>query len=100
MNIEEARARLYALQGTLLQITERDAEQHVEGVGLPVLSAVLGLLPDLVERDEVLRSVVQGLRSQADSGAPVRATDALLVVAQVLEALPPAPPPRYDRSGL
>lgn len=97
MDVEDARSRLYALQGTLNQLAENDPEHRVQGVALPVLSAVLGLVDELVQRDPVLRVVVDGLQEQARSGAPVRASDALLVVVQVLEALPSQPPYRFER---
>lgn len=93
MDFNEARRQWASLESTLRQLVERDPEQEVQGMALPVLDAVIsevrGLLPD--------SGVVQAAREvispeSVEAGEPVRAADALVVAAALREALPrPAP---------
>lgn len=98
VDVEKARSHLYALQGTLLQITQQDMEQEVQGIALPVLDTVLAEVRALIPGSPVLRSVRDVVSPELiEDGGQVRAVDLLLVVGQMLEALPPQPPARFDR---
>lgn len=99
MNVEKGRGHLTALQGTLLQITQQDMEQEVMGISLPVLDTVLAEVRALIPSDPVLQSVQDVITPQLVEGGQVRAVDMLLVVSQMIEALPPPPAPRFDRFG-
>lgn len=100
MDVETARARLYAMQGTLMQVAERDSDVLVTGIGLSTLKALLSAVAEVVPDDPVLAAVSDFLTPDVVDAGHVRAVDALLVVGQVLEALPPRPPPTVARSGL
>lgn len=99
MDIEKARAHLTALQAMLLQITQRDMEQEVMGIALPVVDTVLSEVRALIPADPMLQSVRDVITPQLVEGGQVRAVDMLLVVSQMLEALPPPAAPRFDRFG-
>jgi hypothetical protein len=78
------KAKIIALVETLKMLVERDPEQEVQGIALPVLDAVLEATRRVCPDD----AVVQAARSvispeQIESGEPVRAADALLVAKQI-----------------
>jgi hypothetical protein len=78
------KAKITALIETLTMLVERDPEQEVQGIALPVLDAVLEATRRVCPDD----TVVQAARSvispeQIESGEPVRAADALLVAMQI-----------------
>lgn len=95
MDVEEARQRLTTLMLRLEKISDRDAEQEVRGIALPVIDAILNASRSLLKPGDKVGEVVRDLISPeavADGDGEVRAVDALVVVEQLLRSLPPAPP--------
>ncbi len=78
------KAKISTLVRSLQQIVNRDPEQEVQGIALPVLDAVLESVRDVLPNDQVVRAM-RGVISveQIESGEPVRAIDALLVAQQL-----------------
>lgn len=74
--------------GNLQQIAERDPEQEVQGMAVPVLEACLQTFRDQVPDDPILTAIrdVVSPESVAE-GQPARVVDAQLVAGQLAEAL-------------
>jgi hypothetical protein len=86
----DARRRIEALIETLRRLTDRDPEQEVQGIAVPVLDAVIESVRDDLDGDPVMakvRSVISV--EQIHSGEPIRAADALLVAEQIDAAIGP-----------
>jgi hypothetical protein len=84
----EIRDILRQLKRTLEQLTQRDPEQEVTGVALPVLDAVLEQARDLVPDSPVVSRVGDVISPDAVlAGEPLRAADALIVVETLWGAL-------------
>jgi hypothetical protein len=83
-----AKAKITALVETLETLTNRDPEQEVQGIALPVLDAVIDAVR-LVGPDDPVVKAARGIISpeQIESGEPVRAADALLVAKQLDAAI-------------
>ncbi|MEX2556060.1 MAG: hypothetical protein WEB06_10545 [Actinomycetota bacterium] len=96
MKGQEVRRTLDALVGRLVLLAEKDPEQEVRGIALPVLDTVIGeakrLLPD---HPVVLRFADLVSPENIETGEPIRAVDLLLA----LEALAEALASRYGRSA-
>ena len=92
MEVENVRQRLHAMQGTLAQITAGDSDALVTDIGLSTLKALLTAGTQFVPDDPVLEPVRDFLAREAEGPTHVRAMDALLVVDQVVHALPSPPP--------
>lgn len=91
----EARERLRAVKGTLKSIVERDPEQEVQGMALPVLDAVVAQARAWRPSDPVLDRVSDVISPAAvEAGEPIRAVDALLVVDLLFSTLKPRRMPR------
>jgi hypothetical protein len=89
---EDARYRLGMLKEHLAGISKRDPEQEVKGMALPVLDAVIAAARQFVKEDDpVLDAIRDVVVEVAETGEPIRAVDALLVVNQLLAAIPQAP---------
>ncbi len=95
MEIREARRLVDDLQGVLKQMHDRDPEQEVTGMAVPVLDAcVAAIKGHLSPDDPVLASIRDVISSESVlTGEPVRAADALLVVTALKARLGPEPPP-------
>ena len=94
MTADDARHRLWMLKEDLQRMVQTDGEQEVRGMALPVLDAVVASVRQFVAVDDpVLDAVRDVLVEVVESGEPVRATDALLVVSQLLAAIPSDPDP-------
>jgi hypothetical protein len=84
---QEARGKVRALKATLQRLMERDPDQEVQGIALPVVDEVLAVgrtaLPD-----QCLVAHLEDLITPEliESAEPVRAADALIVVDQLFEA--------------
>jgi hypothetical protein len=86
----DAKRRIEALIETLRRLTDRDPEQEVRGIALPVLDAVIDSVRHVLQDDPVMaevRSVISP--EQIESGEPIRAADALLVAEQIDAAIGP-----------
>jgi hypothetical protein len=95
------KAKITALVQTLESLTNRDPDQEVQGIALPVLDAVIEAVRQVRPDDPVVkaaRSVISP--EQIESGEPVRAADALLVAKQLDTAIggPPLPFPAMRSS--
>ncbi|MDJ1131508.1 hypothetical protein [Streptomyces iconiensis] len=88
-----AKQKTEALVETLERLTERDPEQEVQGIALPVLDAVIESVRVALSDDEVV-DAVRGIISadQIALAEPIRAADALLVAKQLDAAIGPRPP--------
>jgi hypothetical protein len=77
-----------ALVKTLTQLMERDPEQEVQGIAVPVLAEVIELARSFVPDDPVV-GVIQNIISPEfiEADTSVRAADALLVAIQLRTAL-------------
>lgn len=95
MEIREARRLVDDLYNVLKQMHDRDPEQEVTGMAVPVLDASIAAIREhLAPDDPVLASIRDVISSESVmSGDPVRAVDALLVVTALKARLGPEPPP-------
>ena len=80
---------LGALRNTLRKASERDPEQEVQGIALPVLDAVIADAKDIIgQSDPAVAALVDVMSPEViEAGEPVRAVDALLVVEMLYAAL-------------
>ncbi len=83
-----AKSRVLALIESLETATQRDPEQEVQGMALPVLDAAIADIKAAMPDDPVV-AAVEGVISPAsvERGEPIRAVDALLVVKQLDAAI-------------
>jgi hypothetical protein len=87
----EAKRRVDALIQTLEPLAERDPEQEVRGIAVPVLEATLEFLRGALPDDRVVQAVVGAYAHEIETGEPVRVVDALLVARQINAGIGPAP---------
>ncbi|MGQ0803487.1 MAG: hypothetical protein ACT4PI_06455 [Actinomycetota bacterium] len=84
----KAKQRIEALLKTLETMTQRDPEQEVQGIALPVLDAVIEDAKAALGDDPVVLAVAGIISPDTIAiGDPIRAIDALLVVQQVDAAI-------------
>jgi hypothetical protein len=76
----------------LQRITDRDAEQEVSGIAVPVLDALLQACKDFVPNDPVARAIDGLVTPESVESGSLRALDAALVVGQLAAALGPEKP--------
>jgi hypothetical protein len=89
MSSAEARRQLGALLGNLERIVQRDPEQEVQGMAIPVLDAVISTAKEMLKGNPVVDAVADVISVEAFDGADaIRAVDALHVVAALYEAFP------------
>jgi hypothetical protein len=90
LNAGEARSMLRALKASLQRISERDPDQEVQGIALPVVDEVLGAARDALPDHPVIARAEDVVSPELiASGEPIRAVDALVVVDLLFEALRP-----------
>jgi hypothetical protein len=89
VDLEDARFRVRALRDRLVKISDRDPEQEVRGIALPVVDAVLAAAREHVKEGDPVLDAISGLITPESvaEGEPIRAVDALVVADQLLEAL-------------
>jgi hypothetical protein len=88
----DAKNRITALIESLQVITQKDPEQEVRGMALPVLDAVIAEVKNVLPRDAIV-NVEDVISPEAiERGEPVRALDALIVAQQIDAAIGPYPP--------
>lgn len=93
MDIAAARRQLGSLKKTLQHLVDRDPDQEVRGIAVPVLDTVISEVRGLLPEDAVVQSVRDMISPEAiGEGEPIGAADALVVVA-ALEAALPVPDP-------
>ena len=87
----EAKRRVVALLEALGPASQRDPEQEIRGIAVPVLEATLDVLKGTLQDDPVVLAVVGAYEHEIATGEPVRAVDALLVAKQIDAAIGPYP---------
>jgi len=90
----DAKARVLTLIASLKTLVQRDPDQEVTGVAIPVLAAVLSVVKAARPNDPVVGSVIDlyemNLLSEGE-GEKIRAADMLLIAEQLDAALGPYP---------
>lgn len=100
MTRDEARKRAWMLFRSLEQVAQRDPEQEVRGMAVPVLDACLQAFKEHVPDDPIVRAIREVLSPEAVAdGEPVRAVDAALVAGQLAAALGPEKTVAMPRSA-
>lgn len=89
MNRDDARKRAWMLYNDLARISDRDAEQEVSGIAVPVLDALLEACKQHVADDPVVRAIDGLITADSIEAGSLRAVDAALVVHQLAAALGP-----------
>lgn len=90
--LSNVQRQVRTLAETLEVVMERDPEQEVQGMALPVLDAVIAAVRDLYPQDPMMAVVRDAISPESiAAGEPIRAVDALLVARQ-LEAVVGIPP--------
>ena len=81
--------RVLSLRNHLQTIVDKDPEQEVQGLALPVLDAVLTESSKLLPAGDVAVDASRGLITPGTvaAGEPMRAVDVLLVADQLYQAL-------------
>lgn len=90
-DIAEVRRSLEALKADLLMLVEKDPEQEVQGVALIVVEQTLQQAKSFLGDDHPIASSVLDVISaeNIEDSQPIRDADLLVVVGQLLAALPP-----------
>ena len=93
ISLESAQWRAEQLYKDLSRIADRDPEQEVRGIALPVLDACIAALREVAPNDPVVKALpdVYSAESVA-AGEPVRAVDALVVLGQIIAVIGEVPP--------
>lgn len=95
MDKDSARKRAWMLFRDLERISERDPEQEVTGIAVPVLDALLDACKQYVGEDPVVRAIDGLVTPESVESGSLRAVDAALVVHQLAAAIGPEKlPPR------
>ena len=88
----KAKGRITSLIETLEQVVQRDPEQEVQGMAIPVLDACLEDVKAVLPGDPVVAAVAAVISPDAiAAGDPIRAVDVLLVAKQLDAAIGPYP---------
>jgi hypothetical protein len=87
----EAKRRVVALVDTLRTLAERDPEQEVRGIAVPVLKTTLAYLKTVTSDDPIVQALAETYEWPSESDDPIRAVYALLVACQMEAALGPQP---------
>lgn len=93
LSIEDAQWRAEQLYTDLKRIADRDPEQEVRGMAVPVLDACLAALREVAVDDPVISRMQDIISPEAlADDEPVRAVDALVVLGQIIAVIGPVPP--------
>jgi hypothetical protein len=88
LSIEDAQWRADQLYTDLKRIADRDPEQEVQGIAVPVLDACLAALREVAADDPVISRMQDIISPEAMAdGQPVRAVDALVVLGQIIAVI-------------
>ena len=90
-SLEEVRRSLKALRSDLRALSDKDSEQEVQSVALSVVEQVIQQAKAYLGDDNAIASSVIDIISAdaIEESQPIRAADLLVVVGQLLAALPP-----------
>jgi hypothetical protein len=96
----QAWRKVDTLVQTLSQLVDRDPEQEVQGIALPVLAEVIELARSFVSDDPVVGAIERIFSADfiSESDTNVRAADALVVATQLRTALRAFRPPGLTRA--
>src|SRR6058998_1688884 len=89
MTLGEAFTQISTLRTALSKIVERDPEQEVKGMAVPVLDTVLREARHVLPPENAVLAQIQDIISpeNVEAGEPIRAVDMLLVVNAIYSAL-------------
>jgi hypothetical protein len=91
ISMDDAQRRAEQLYTDLSRIAERDPEQEVRGIALPVLDACIATLRQVVPDDPVISQMPDAYSAESiAAGEPVRAVDALVVLGQIIAVIGPS----------
>ena len=90
-SLEDVRRSLKALRSDLRALSDKDPEQEVQSVALSVVEQVIQQAKAYLGDDNAIASSVIDIISAdaIEESQPIRAADLLVVVGQLLAALPP-----------
>jgi hypothetical protein len=89
----DAKRRIEALINSLRTLVQRDPEQEVQGLAIPVMAAALDAIKRSKPDDPVVLALVDLFSADLiGAGEPIRATDMLIVGEQLDAAVGPYPP--------
>jgi hypothetical protein len=89
----KAKERVEALIRSLHAVLEKDPEQEVRGIAVPVIDAALDDIRAALGRDPVVAAVSGVISPETiEAGEPIRAADALIVAEQLNAAIDSYPP--------
>lgn len=84
----KAKQRVEALVKSLRTMVDKDGEQEVQGIALPVLDAAIEDIKAAIPNDPVVIAVAGIISPETfEAGEPIRAVDALLVAEQLDAAI-------------
>lgn len=90
MDQDQARQRAWLLFRSLEKMSERDPDQEVRGIAVPVLDAVLQACKPFVPEDPIIGAIREVVSADViAAGKPVRGVDAVVVAEQLAVALGP-----------
>src|ERR687891_61244 len=93
MDVSDAYWRVGRLRDNLRAMVDRDPEQEVRGMALPVIDAVLEAAKEFLPGDPVIATMREVVSPESVAeGEPLRAVDVLVVVDQLHAALDDARP--------
>lgn len=85
---EQAKSHLWTLRSGLRKITERDPEQEVRGIALPVVDEVIKSAREALAGNPIAARIEDVISTETIlAGEPIRAVDMLIVVEQLYEPL-------------
>jgi hypothetical protein len=76
-----------ALKASLQRIADRDPEQEVQGMALPVLDQVVSVARDALPGHPVIARLEVITPELVGSGEPIRAVDAMVAIDVLFEVL-------------
>lgn len=89
----DAKQRVEALIKSLRTLTQRDPEQEVQGLAIPVVAAALEAIKRSKPEDPVVVALVDIFSADfISTGESIRAADVLIVAEQLDAAIGPPPP--------
>ncbi|MEV6281012.1 hypothetical protein [Nocardia sp. NPDC051832] len=87
MDKKLAQERAWALYEDLKRISDRDPEQEVRGIAVPVIDAVLVACKEFVQGDPAVEAIDGLITAENVEDGSLRAVDACLVVHQLALAI-------------
>jgi hypothetical protein len=95
ISLDDAQRRAEQLYNDVSRVADKDPEQEVRGIAVPVLDACLAALravPEVADDPVITRMPDVYSVDSVEQGEPVRAVDALVVLGQIIAVIGEAPP--------